>query len=91
MTDERETLSVVSEMIEDILGESWMEDREVTMETSFGSDLELESIELVVLAEKLQDRYGEEVDFVEWLSEKELEEIIELRVGDLVEFIDSCR
>lgn len=91
MTRDRDTLSVVTEMLEEILGESWMEDREVTMETSFGSDLELESIELVILAEKLQDRYGSDVDFVEWLSEKELTEIINLEVGDLVEFIDSCR
>lgn len=91
MTRDRDTLSVVTEMLEEILGESWMEEREVTMETSFGSDLELESIELVILAEKLQDRYGSDVDFVEWLSEKELTEIINLEVGDLVEFIDSCR
>jgi acyl carrier protein len=60
------------------------------METSFGSDLELESIEFVALAEKLQARY-EKVDFVRWLSEKELEEIIELKVGDVVTYIDTCR
>ena len=65
-------------------------DRPITMDTSFGSDLELESIEFVALAEKLQARY-EKVDFVRWLSEKELEEIIELKVGDVVTYIDTCR
>ena len=42
------------------------------------------------LAEKLQARY-ERVDFVRWLSEKELEEIIQLKVGDVVTYIDECR
>ncbi|HEY7471221.1 MAG TPA: acyl carrier protein [Gemmatimonadota bacterium] len=85
-----ETLEVVRGVIEDVVGPEWAVDRPITMETSFGSDLELESIEFVALAEKLQSRY-EKVDFVRWLSEKELEEIIELKVGDVVTYIDTCR
>ena len=72
------------------MGPEWSVDRPITMETSFGNDLELESIEFVALAEKLQARY-ERVDFVRWLSEKELEEIIQLKVGDVVTYIDECR
>ena len=60
------------------------------LETSFEKDLELESIEFVALAEKLQERYGKSVDFVGWLSSKELDEIIGLTVGELVEFIVRC-
>ena len=63
----------------------------ITMATSFNADLELESIEFVALAEKLQQRYGESVDFVGWISRKELDQIIGLTVGELVEFIASCR
>lgn len=85
-----ETLDVLRVVIEDVVGPEWAVDRPITMETSFGSDLELESIEFVALAEKLQARY-EKVDFVRWLSEKELEEIIELKVGDVVTYIDTCR
>ena len=85
-----ETLEVLRSVIEDVVGPEWAVDRPITMETSFGSDLELESIEFVALAEKLQARY-EKVDFVRWLSEKELEEIIELKVGDVVTYIDTCR
>ncbi|HUF90159.1 MAG TPA: acyl carrier protein [Gemmatimonadota bacterium] len=84
------TLDVVRGVIDEVLGPEWSADREIGMETSFGNDLELESIEFVALAEKLQARY-EKVDFVRWLSEKELEEIIELKVGDLVTYIDTCR
>jgi len=44
----------------------------------------------VALAEKLQETYGERVDFVSWLSQMELDAIIGLTVGDVVEFIESC-
>lgn len=84
------TLDVVRGVIDEVLGPEWSADRSIDLETSFGNDLELESIEFVALAEKLQARY-EKVDFVRWLSEKELEEIIELKVGDLVTYIDACR
>jgi acyl carrier protein len=84
------TLEVLRGVIEDVVGPELTADQAIGMETSFGDDLELESIEFVALAEKLQARY-EDIDFVSWLSEKELEEIIELRVGDLVTYIDSCR
>jgi acyl carrier protein len=84
------TLDVVRGVIDEVLGPEWSADRSIGMETSFGNDLELESIEFVALAEKLQSRY-EKVDFVRWLSDKELEEIIELKVGDLVTYIDTCR
>ncbi len=60
----------------------------ISKATSFNGDLELESIEFVALAEKLQERFG--VDFVGWISGKELDQIIQLTVGELVEFIASC-
>jgi len=48
-----ETLEVIRGVIEDVVGPEWSVDKPITMETSFGSDLELESIEFVALAEKL--------------------------------------
>ena len=39
----------------------------------------------------MQNTFGDDVDFVNWLSEKELDEVIDLKVGDVVEFIDACR
>ena len=84
------TLEVVTGMIREVIGEDWELERPITAETSFADDLELESIEFVALAEKLHGRYGADVDFVAWLSGKELNEIIQLRVGDVVEYIDRC-
>ena len=77
-------------MLRDVIGEAWAEDVPITAETSFSADLELESIELVALAEKLQEAYGRRVDFAGWVAGKELGEIIGLRVGEVVEFIVSC-
>lgn len=85
------TLTAIADLIQEVIGEDWDLDEEITLETSFSDDLELESIEFVSLAEKMQATFGEEVNFVKWLSEKELDEVIDLKVGDVVGFIDSCK
>jgi len=88
---EESVLATVTELIGEIIGEDYMADLEITMESMITEDLELESIEFVALAEKLRDRYGESVDFVDWVAGMELEQIILLTVGQLVEFIVACR
>ena len=84
------TLQTVIGMIQEVIGEDWDFDQPVTAETSFSDDLELESIEFVALAEKLQEKYGSRVDFVAWLSGKELDEIIHLKIGDVAGYIEQC-
>jgi acyl carrier protein len=91
MPDEGAALATVTRLLREVVGEAWIEERPITRETSFNADLELESIEFVALAEKLQGEYGREVDFVAWLSQMELDEILGLTVGDVVEFIAGCR
>lgn len=86
----QELLEILHRMLVDVVGDELLIDGPLTMETSFNEDLELESIEFVALAEQLQQRYGDRVDFAGWISQKELDEIINLTVGDLVRFIDSC-
>ena len=88
--DRATVLSTVAGFISEVVGDELDLDEPIAMETSFNGDLELESIEFVALAEMLQGHYGEGVDFVGWLSNKELDEIIALTVGDLVEFIIQC-
>jgi acyl carrier protein len=85
-----EILRAVERALVAIAGDEILIAGPVSMTTSFNGDLELESIEFVALAEKLQEQFGERVDFVGWISGKELDQIIQLTVGELVEFIRSC-
>lgn len=84
-------LNTLASFLTDVLGDDWVDDLQIDMKTSFSEDLELESIEFVALAERVQAHYGEHVDFVAWLSELELDRILALKVGDVVEFIERCQ
>jgi acyl carrier protein len=88
---ESEVLSTVAGFIEEVIGEQWVSEIDINMDTTFSADLELESIEFVALAEKLQERYGSAVDFPAWLSMMELDDLINLKVGQLVEHIASSQ
>jgi len=86
-----EILSAIQDCLVEVVGDELLIAGPITPATSFNADLELESIEFVALAEKLQIRFGQSVDFVGWISKKELDQIIALTVGDLVELIASCQ
>lgn len=89
MTDDKDVLTEVVEMLVEVVGEDFLLDLEVGMDTSFNEDLALESIEFVALAEKLQERYGDQVDFAAFMAGMELDQIMALTVGDLVAHIES--
>lgn len=78
---------MVRALLTDLIGPENLLGQPIEMDTSFDADLEMESIEFVLLTERLQERYGEDVDFIAWLSTKEFEEIVALTVGDLVTYI----
>lgn len=82
-------LADLEQILIDVIGEDLLLDGPLTMATSFDQDLQLESIEFVALSEKLLETYGEQVDFVGWLAEMELDDIIALTVGQLVDFVAS--
>jgi acyl carrier protein len=87
---EEAVLGTVLELVGEIIGQDYLEDIDVTMESTITEDLELESIEFVALAEKLRQRYGDRVDFVDWIAAMDLDQIIQLSMGQLVVFIVSC-
>jgi acyl carrier protein len=79
-------------MITTVLGDSLLDTTGIGMDTRLGDDLELESIDLVTLAGLLAEWYGAAVNFAEYLAGLELDEIIELTVGDLVTYVaDALR
>jgi acyl carrier protein len=87
-TDSREAiLSEVARLVRQVIGEEWAEEVPITMTTSFARDLELESIEFVTLAEQLKERFGRSLDIAGWLAGMELNQIMGLTMGELVDFI----
>ncbi len=89
-TSEDAILEEVVGILVEVIGEDFLLDVEVTADTSFNDDLAVESIEFVALAEKLRERYGEKVDFVAFVGEMEVEEIVSMTVGRLVTHIQQC-
>jgi acyl carrier protein len=80
-------LNVVIATIRSTINEDWIEDFEIDAETRFNSDLEIESIEFVKIAEALQAHFGARLDLAGWLSGKSIHELIALSVGDVADFI----
>ena len=90
LSDRSAVLDRLAGILREVIGEAWAEDVTIGPETSFNRDLELESIEFVTLSERLQNEYGKQVDFAGWLADMELDQIINLRVGQVVDYISQC-
>ncbi len=80
----------VRSLLIEIIGAEYAVGLDIGVHTSLDADLQLESIEFVKLATLLTERYGNRVDFVAFLAVKELDEIIQLTVGELVDHIADC-
>jgi acyl carrier protein len=87
---EAEVLAAVTAMLGEVIGEGYVGGMRITMDSTFNQELEIESIELVLLAERIRERYGARVDFVGFLADRTIDDLIEMTVGDLVRFIVDC-
>lgn len=83
-------LGDIREILIEIIGAEYALGLDIGMATSFETDLELESIEFVRLAAMLAERYGGRVDFVAFLADKTINEIMDLKVGDVVNYTADC-
>jgi acyl carrier protein len=81
--------SQLKRMIIDIIGVEAAEFVDISEQSAFVTDLEMDSIQIIQLAEQVNELYGERVDFLSLLSDKSLSELLELTVGDIVEFIET--
>lgn len=80
----------IADMLRAVLAELGVDDAEITEQSSFNEDLELESIDLVTLTALISERWGEPVNLAEFLADKDLDEVIALKVGDLVDFVSGA-
>jgi acyl carrier protein len=86
---EGDVLDELVRMIEEVVGADVLLDMDVTPDTTFSDDLGLESIEFVALADKLRERFGDRVDLVAFLGDMDIDEIMAMTVGRLVDHIES--
>ena len=84
--DQASIIADIKEMVEQIVGEFGV-DTEITLDTTFREDLEMESIDLVSLAGRLQARYGNSVNFAQFIAGMNVDNIPDMKVGELVEFV----
>jgi acyl carrier protein len=70
-----------------VIGDPELAFTPITMDTTFGADLELESIEFVALADRLRTEFGDRVNFVQFLAEKNVDDMVSLTVGDVVRYV----
>ncbi|GAB3726062.1 phosphopantetheine-binding protein [Amycolatopsis oliviviridis] len=80
-------LADIAVMLRELLEEYGLDDAEIGRDTKFHDDLELESVDLVTLSGRLREHYGDKVNFAEFIAERELDEIIALTVGELVDHV----
>jgi acyl carrier protein len=80
-------LAGVRDLLVEVIGPEYMVELTIAPSTSLERDLQLESLDLVVLGDLLPQRFGDGVDLVAWLATKELDEIVDLTVGDLVDLV----
>ena len=73
----------------DRLSEDWEYSGEITPDTFLLADLELESIDMVVLGELIEEHYKQSLPFVAYLTEQSQKERPDIKISQLVDFIYS--
>lgn len=79
----------LKQFITDIIGIDVAEEIEITPASTFTKDLEMDSIEIVAFAEKVKAKYGAGVDFATWFSSMDLDDLVNLKLEDIINFISN--
>lgn len=90
MQTEQHILEVVIATIRQTIDEDWIEDFPIDADSRFNSDLEIESIEFVKIADAIQRHFGTRLDIAGWLAGKNIHELIALSVGELCQYIGGA-
>jgi acyl carrier protein len=84
-----DVLDQVVRILAEVVGDDFLLDTEITPDTTFSDDLALESIEFVALSERLNEHYGDQVDFVAFIGDMDLDDIMSMTVGTLAGYIET--
>ena len=85
--DKNEILAEIGDIIRNTVGDfEFDEDLDITPESTF-EGLGMESLDIVAFAGRVQARYGEAVNFAEFVSRMGARDVNELRIGRVVDYI----
>ncbi|WP_342083725.1 acyl carrier protein [Dyadobacter sp. OTU695] len=86
-----EIFETLNQFISEVIGEEFVEEMDISPASSFTKDLEMDSIEIVAFSEKVKNHFGSNIDFTGWLSNMDLDEIIQLKLENIVNYIQECQ
>jgi acyl carrier protein len=86
-SSETAVLGEIRAILAEVLDVADVVDIEIEPEMTLTDELGLESIDLVSIGAMLTERYGEKVNLAAYLAEQEIDDVIKLTVGALVDFV----
>lgn len=86
-----EIFTVLTRFIAEVIGEDFAAEMNISKESSFTRDLEMDSIEIVSFSEKVKNYFGEGIDFTGWLSDMDIDQLISLNLQDIIKYIETCQ
>lgn len=86
-----ELFTLLKGFITEVIGEEFVEEMNITPESSFTKDLEMDSIEIVSFSEKIKAHFGDQIDFTGWLSSMDLDQLINLDLSMIINYIYECQ
>ena len=78
---------IVTALLAPLVGDLDVLDVRITRDTRFHDDLQLESIDLVTFSSLLAEHFGPDVNLADFLTQKDLDEVIELQIGDIADYV----
>jgi len=89
MKNEEIIFEELHHILTELIGKDEAEILGIERESKFTADLMMDSIQIIAFAEKINERYGDRVNFTAWLSKKPLKALMNLSVGDVSTFISD--
>jgi len=89
MSNEIAVFEELHKILTELIGEDEAEILGIERESKFTADLMMDSIQIIAFAERINERYGDRVNFTAWLSKKPLKALMTLSVGDVSDFISK--
>ena len=84
-----ELLSAIADILREVTGSDAEWAARIAPESALEGDLGLESLELVAVSERLRAAY--DVDLAAYVAELDIDQLIELTVADLVDYVVATR